>query len=36
MLYKDSGGNTMRVQSGYVGNQDVQGIVQNIIEKYKK
>jgi S-DNA-T family DNA segregation ATPase FtsK/SpoIIIE len=36
MLYKDSGGNIMRVQSGYVGNQDVQGIVQNIIEKYKK
>jgi S-DNA-T family DNA segregation ATPase FtsK/SpoIIIE len=36
MLYKDSGGNTMRVQSGYVGNQDVQGIVQRIIDKYKR
>lgn len=36
MLYKDSGGNTMRVQSGYVGNQDVQGIVQKIIKNYKR
>ena len=36
MLYKDSGGNTMRVQSGYVGNQDVQDVVQRIIDKYKK
>lgn len=36
MLYKDSGGNTMRVQSGYVGNQDVQGIVQKIIKNHKR
>ena len=36
MLYQDSGGNIVHIQSGYVGNQDVQGIVQNIIEKYKK
>ena len=35
MLYKDSGGNIVRVQSGYVGNQGVQDIVQAIIEKYK-
>ena len=34
MLYKDSGGNIVRVQSGYVGNQGVQDIVQAIIEKY--
>ena len=33
MLYKDSGGNIVRIQSGYVGNQDVQGIVQKITEK---
>jgi S-DNA-T family DNA segregation ATPase FtsK/SpoIIIE len=36
MLYKDSGGNIVRIQSGYVGNQDVQGIVQHIIDKYKR
>lgn len=36
MLYKDSGGNIVRVQSGYVGNQGVQDIVQAIIEKYKR
>lgn len=36
MLYQDGGGNIVHIQSGYVGNQDVQGIVQNIIEKYKK
>jgi S-DNA-T family DNA segregation ATPase FtsK/SpoIIIE len=36
MLYKDSDGNIVRVQSGYVGNQGVQDIVQAIIEKYKR
>ena len=36
MLYKDIGGNIVRIQSGYVGNQDVQGIVQRIIDKYKR
>lgn len=36
MLYKDSGGTIVRVQSGYVGNQGVQDIVQAIIEKYKR
>ena len=36
MLYKDSGGNIVHIQSGYVGNQGVQDIVQAIIEKYKK
>jgi hypothetical protein len=36
MLYKDSGGNIVRIQSGYVGNQGVQDIVQAIIEKYKR
>ena len=36
MLYKDSGGNIVRIQSGYVGNQDVQDIVQRIIDKYKR
>ena len=35
MLYKNSGGNIVRIQSGYVGNQGVQDIVQTIIEKYK-
>lgn len=35
MLYKDSGGNIVRIQSGYVENQGVQDIVQAIIEKYK-
>lgn len=36
MLYKDSGGSIVRVQSGYVGNQGVQDIVQAIIQKYKR
>lgn len=36
MLYKDRGGNITRVQAGYVGNSDVQDIVQTIKEKYKK
>lgn len=36
MLYKDRSGNIVRVQSGYVGSQDVQDIVQAIIEKYKR
>lgn len=36
MLYKDSGGTIVRVQSGYVGNQGVQDIVQAIIETYKR
>lgn len=36
MLYKDSGGNIVHIQSGYVGNQDVHGIVRNIIKKYEK
>lgn len=36
MLYKDNGGNIVRIQSGYVGNQDVQDIVQRIIDKYKR
>ena len=36
MLYKDSGGNIVHIQSGYVSNQGVQDIVQAIIEKYKR
>jgi S-DNA-T family DNA segregation ATPase FtsK/SpoIIIE len=36
MLYQDSGGNIVHIQSGYVGNQGVQDIVQAIIEKYKR
>ena len=36
MFYKDSGGTIVRVQSGYVGNQGVQDVVQAIIENYKK
>ena len=36
MLYKDSGGTIVRVQSGYVCNQGVQDVVQAIIEKYKR
>jgi S-DNA-T family DNA segregation ATPase FtsK/SpoIIIE len=36
MLCKDNEGNVVRMQSGYVGNQGVQDIVQAIIEKYKR
>ncbi|MBQ7912182.1 MAG: DNA translocase FtsK [Clostridia bacterium] len=36
MLYKDRGENITRVQTGYVGNSDVQDIVQALKEKYKK
>lgn len=36
MLYKDRGGNLTRVQAGYVGNSDVQDIVQMLKGKYKK
>ena len=36
MLYKDSGENIVRVQSGYIDNQSMQNLVQVIIEKYKR
>ena len=36
MHFKDSDGNIIHIQSGYVGNHGVQDVVRKIIDKYKK